>query len=246
MSRWIVLGVIAAAAFAAALAVWHQTAGSDTRPVWVERSEIIAIQAEPWPEGPQMPAFTRSPHGGFQLPLSLVIGGVPIPLPSPKTSGAPGGGGGVLTVHLRDGRVISYGPHDRPPVIDRLWGALLEARLLLVTHGAPRQRPALPARLTEVFIQRGEGRSDVFARHPTQGQHPLRLIADLLATALDTAPHPLPQPDGCHGDGSVVFRYQDGHDTSYGPCVIHPFMEMLWGGMQQAATQANPPRRRLR
>jgi hypothetical protein len=207
------------------------------RPISVARSQISAISAAPWPEGPGMPSFALHPTSG-ERPLSLVLGRVPIPLPSPSVHGAPGGGGGVLTVTLRTGRVITYGPHDRPPLIDRLWGAVLEAdQLPTLLHRNPASMPTLFHRVAMAWIQHHGQRRDIFTQHPRSGQHSTRLIAFLLVDGVGENPRPYAQPATCDGGDTLVVQYRTGRRVTYGPCVVHPFIEMLWGGMQQAAAE---------
>jgi hypothetical protein len=215
-------------------------AAPSAHPIVITHAQIGSIAAAPWPEGPGMPTFARH-ASDREEPLSVVLGRVPSPLPSPSTHGARGGGGGVLTVTLRDGRVITYGPYDRPPLIDRLWGAMVEAtQLTQLEHRSPGSLPTLFHQVSLAWIQHGHRRLDVYARRPRAGERPLRLIAYLLVDGVGENPHPAAQPATCHSGDTLVVRYRTGQRVTYGPCVVQPFIEMLWGGMRQAAAQRRP------
>jgi hypothetical protein len=205
-------------------------------PIDVPRSEIVAVTAHGG--GPGLPGFVPRP-GRNQLPLGLVIGRVPIPLPSPDDHGVPCRCGGVLTVKLSDGRVITYGPHGLPARIDRLWGAIVVAyQLTLAPRGLDeRQSPEL-RRVAAVWLSRGGRREDVYAAHPRPGQRPIRLVSSLVVNGLTQSPTPLHQPSSCHRGDTLVVRYTSGRMVTYGPCIVDPFVENLWGGMLQAAAES--------
>ncbi|MBA3691525.1 MAG: hypothetical protein H0W82_08965 [Actinobacteria bacterium] len=78
-------------------------------PIDVSASQIDRIQAYPYPEGSQGPAFARVPGEG-EIPLQTVISSLPIPLPPP--TGCPDQV--VLRITLVDGTRIEYGHCDYP------------------------------------------------------------------------------------------------------------------------------------
>ncbi|MEO8292407.1 MAG: hypothetical protein ABI635_04645 [Actinomycetota bacterium] len=78
-------------------------------PIDVSASQIDRIQAYPYPEGAQGPAFARNPREG-EIPLQTVISAVPIPLPAPTGCLDQV----VLRITLVDGRRIEYGHCDYP------------------------------------------------------------------------------------------------------------------------------------
>jgi hypothetical protein len=96
--------------------------------VAVNRSDIVSLDIEPYPEGSPFPAFQRIPSEPGARPLTLVEDFIPIPLPAPTRYQGSCRSGGHLVIKLANGRTISYGPCTRPSSIDHLWAHMVDIR----------------------------------------------------------------------------------------------------------------------
>jgi len=90
-------------------------------------SEVVKVSAFPWPEGPSVPAAVAAtnPASGTYVPLSEIAQVIPKKLPEnpPQTCEV----GAKVQLTLKSGRVITYGPCNRPASIERLRLALIRA-----------------------------------------------------------------------------------------------------------------------
>jgi hypothetical protein len=87
--------------------------------------DIASIRIHGVPQGEPGPGLVFTPAGvGNTLPLDLVESQLPLPLPGPSRQPIGCNHGGDLTVRLRSGRTITYGPCAWPWQISQLWGAM--------------------------------------------------------------------------------------------------------------------------
>ncbi len=86
----------------------------------VARAEVVGIEIDPYPEGPDSPPFVRGPTEPGEMSLSLIEDSIPVPLPAPKWQGFFCRLGSHVSVQLADGRTIKYGPCRRPDSIEQL------------------------------------------------------------------------------------------------------------------------------
>ncbi len=105
------------------LSFWRYSA---TRPISIQRSDVIRLHIQPVPEGPGL-CFGR----GCSLPISAIQAAIPVPLPARSWQGPICRTGSDLIVTLRDGREISYGPCHWPPAIEWLRRKMMQASVTL-------------------------------------------------------------------------------------------------------------------
>ena len=88
---------------------------------------VRTVATFPWPEGPgEVVASTEPvPEGITHVPLRTIQDLIPSTLPANPMQTC--GIGAMVKVTLANGEVLTYGPCDRPPSIERLREALIEA-----------------------------------------------------------------------------------------------------------------------
>lgn len=92
---------------------------------------IVRVSTFPWPEGPVGPSAAVNSVPGIFVPLEEIKDAIPKTLPeNPKQECHEGA---TVVITLKNGRALTYGPCNRPALIERL-------RLALV-RGAERGHP---------------------------------------------------------------------------------------------------------
>jgi hypothetical protein len=87
---------------------------------------IVAIHADPYPEGPPVDVEESSPpplRAAFDRGQRMI----PLPLPTPLPQGCCPSGA-IVYVSVSDGQTATYGPCDRPAVIDAVTRILIDAQ----------------------------------------------------------------------------------------------------------------------
>jgi hypothetical protein len=103
---------------AGGLSYWRYSA---TRPISIQRSDVIGVRIQPVPEGPSL-CFGQ---GCLPTPpMSSIREAIPVPLPPPSWQGPFCRMGSDVIVTLADGRDISYGPCHWPAAIEQLRGKM--------------------------------------------------------------------------------------------------------------------------
>lgn len=97
------------------------------------RPDVVRIETFPVPEGPGLLVAAATAARGV-VPLSAIESAIPRSLPAnpPQTCKF----GPSVQVTLAGGRVMTYGPCERPPAIERLRHALLRAANQQPRHGS--------------------------------------------------------------------------------------------------------------
>jgi hypothetical protein len=223
------LGAVAAAA--TATGAFFMLRGPDSIAV-ARRSDVVRLDWGPYPEGPQPPAFAEHPRGR-ELPLSRVLADVPLPLPAPGFDCTRNGGGATLTVHLRSGRAVEYGPHCVPHAIARLWGAMLTSNDAPGIGG--------PDAITAATYTAANGPALRFAMQTAPGVWPVQLVRDLTLGAqtsdrLDAVPR-----DDCKPDGSqLTLVFNAGDRRVLDSCQRSADAEYVVGAILHASTSLTP------
>jgi hypothetical protein len=140
--------------------VWLGTSGafnlSSSSHLPYHPSDIASIHLQSEISGPY---FLSHPKRLDDMPLELVGGFLPDPLPRPLDQPHGCDHTGYLIVKLKNGRELTYGPCSYPWQISELWGAMIEAADLTEPSSPDR------ARLAEFEHVRQTLRS-ALARHP--------------------------------------------------------------------------------
>src|SRR5579863_8187271 len=89
-------------------------AGANPIPIPIQRSDVVELFAQPWPEGVPLDFATdprRNSSGRYEVwPIGSVETAISVPLPPVPDPYACRGVGWTLTITLRSGREITYGP----------------------------------------------------------------------------------------------------------------------------------------
>jgi hypothetical protein len=101
-------------------------------------SGVVKVSVSPWPEGPGPVVAATKPLPGVYVPLKNVESAIPKTMPEnpPQTCGF----GAKVEVTLEDGRTLTYGPCNRPALIERLRLALVRAAEHEQAGPAPHRR----------------------------------------------------------------------------------------------------------
>ncbi|MDQ3986326.1 MAG: hypothetical protein M3280_07495 [Actinomycetota bacterium] len=98
-----------------------------SQPLPFGRDDVVSIWLEPYPEGPNSPAFALRPSGSDR-PLANIEESIPSPLPRDVWQGVfYCEFGGNVVVELASGDRIEYGPCRRPASIEGMRRAILDA-----------------------------------------------------------------------------------------------------------------------
>lgn len=96
-----------------------------SRPIDVDRADIMRVELSPTGDGPSL-VFALDPEEPFEYSLALIEHRVPIPLPGRVWQGFFCRFGGDMIIDLANGDEVVYGPCRRPLEIERLWDLAVE------------------------------------------------------------------------------------------------------------------------
>ncbi|MEO9175844.1 MAG: hypothetical protein ABI317_10070 [Gaiellales bacterium] len=192
-----------------------------------------------WPKREHVVASSRDVSG--TVSLGLVLDAVPWPLPATVPQPARCSGGATIRVDLRGGRTVTYGPCRRPPALDHLAGAMLEAQLF--RDPPPRARDPYPHPVAAVYLVSAHGvRNDWFTPGGSISQpirYPLRLLTWALADVLRRGGKPV-AASACATPPVLVLELPSGRSARYGACAQPAPVERLRGAMEYARTHRAP------
>jgi hypothetical protein len=120
-------------------------------------SDVVKVATFPWPKGPGPVIAAQQPVPGIYVPLDRIRDAIPKALPKNATQGCRFGA--IVEVTLRNGRILRYGPCDRPASIERLRLTLIRAARHEHRVGIS-ARPVTPGEWKSVIRDWYDGRFD--------------------------------------------------------------------------------------